>query len=57
MTTITQLFDEDPKLNGLKCPVCKSPLLDSSPNMIFTSMPAQKAVNCTKCNYKGYRRL
>jgi hypothetical protein len=48
------LLNAYPVLNGLACPKCNSELYDSD-NSILTSMPAQKNVHCSKCDYKGYR--
>jgi hypothetical protein len=46
-----------PILNGIACPKCGSELLDSQPNVILTSNPAQKNTKCSseKCDYIGYR--
>jgi hypothetical protein len=46
---------QDPKRNGIECDTCSSELWDSSPNVVLTSYPAQKAVHCTGCGFKGYR--
>ena len=48
-----------PILNGIACPKCGSELLDSYPNTILTSNPAQKHTKCSseKCNYIGYRYI
>jgi|GEM_PF-6044124 len=54
-TTSATYLKANPKKNGLKCPVCKSDLCDTYPNVILTSDPAQKNTNCSKCDYKGYR--
>lgn len=43
-----------PRLNGLECPVCKHELMDSRKE-ILASMPPQKDVHCSHCEYKGYR--
>lgn len=45
-----------PERNGQKCPDCGSELWDTTPNVILTSMPAQKNTHCD-CGYKGYRRI
>lgn len=44
-----------PRPNGIACPKCGEELLDTTPNITLTSMPAQKNVNCSKCDYVGYR--
>lgn len=49
------MMDNSPRLNGIACPKCGAELYDSNPMMILTSMPAQKNVHCSKCDYKGYR--
>jgi ribosomal protein S27AE len=49
------MMDNSPKPNGIACPKCGEELLDSHPNVILTSMPAQKNVHCSKCDYVGYR--
>jgi len=56
-TSIATLNGGTPRPNKVKCPACGSKMVDSSPNLILTSNPAQLNVNCTKCNYKGYRRI
>lgn len=45
----------EPKLNGNTCPNCQSELFDTYPNIVLTSNPAQKNVNCSGCDYVGYR--
>ena len=49
------LNDPSPRLNGIACPKCGEELYDSNPMSILTSMPAQKNVHCSKCDYVGYR--
>ena len=44
-----------PVLNGVACPKCGEEMYDSSPLIMLTSMPAQKNVHCSKCDYVGYR--
>jgi len=53
----TRVDFNSPKLNGIACPKCGSELLDSQPNVTFTSNPAQKKTKCSseKCDYNGYR--
>lgn len=46
---------DSPILNGIACPECTSELYDSSPMRTLTSMPAQKNVHCSDCDYVGYR--
>lgn len=41
--------------NGIACPKCGEELYDSRPMVILTSMPPQKNVACSKCDYRGYR--
>lgn len=43
-----------PRPNGLACPKCGAELQDSD-GMVLTSHPAQRSVNCSKCDYQGYR--
>jgi len=43
-----------PRPNGLACPQCGAPLLDSD-GAVLTSYPPQKNVHCDKCRYRGYR--
>ena len=45
----------NPKLNGISCPKCGQEMYDSNPMVILTSMPEQKNVHCSKCDYTGYR--
>ena len=40
--------------SGLACPKCEEELLYTNPNVILTSYPPQKSVECCKCHYKGY---
>ena len=49
------MMDSSPILNGIACPKCGAELYDSNPMVILTSMPAQKNVHCSKCDYVGYR--
>ncbi len=42
-----------PKLNGIACPKCGGELMDSN-NCLLPSYPAQKNVNCSKCDYRGF---
>jgi DNA-directed RNA polymerase subunit RPC12/RpoP len=44
-----------PQLNGVPCPKCGTEMMDTHPNIILTSDPAQKNVHCPKCGHKGYR--
>jgi len=43
-----------PKNNGIACPVCGKELQDTDGN-ILTSFPPRTAVNCSNCEYKGFR--
>jgi DNA-directed RNA polymerase subunit RPC12/RpoP len=55
-TTSTAFYpNNNPQPNGIKCPKCGEELMDTYPNMILTSDPAQKNVHCPKCDHKGYR--
>jgi hypothetical protein len=47
--------DDSPVLNGIACPKCGEEMYDSSPMVMLTSFPAQKNVNCSKCDHVGYR--
>jgi hypothetical protein len=49
------MINDSPVLNGIACPKCGEEMFDSNPMTILTSMPAQKNVNCSKCDYVGYR--
>ena len=48
---------DEPKPNGIECPICKSELLDSNPSITLTSYPAKKNVHCASCGYAGYRYI
>lgn len=48
-------MDNSPRLNGIACPACGAELYDSNPMITLTSMPLQKNVHCSKCDYIGYR--
>lgn len=37
----------------LECPKCQEPLYDSRPGVLLHSMPPQKMVACTVCDYNG----
>ena len=49
------MMNSSPRLNGIACPKCGEELYDSTPMVTLTSMPAQKNVHCSKCDYVGYR--
>lgn len=51
------MLGQKPILNGIACPKCGEELLDTKPNMTFTSMPPKKSVSCSseECDYTGYR--
>jgi hypothetical protein len=49
------MMNNSPVLNGIACPECGEEMLDSNPMKTLTSMPPQKNVHCSKCNYVGYR--
>ena len=58
MTTSSSTYGyprTEPEPNGVKCPKCGEEMMDTYPNMILTSNPAQKNVHCPKCDHKGYR--
>ena len=40
--------------SGIACPKCEEELLYTNPNVVLTSYPPQKSVECCKCQYKGY---
>ena len=40
--------------SGIACPKCEEELLYTNPNVVLTSYPPQKSVECCKCHYKGY---
>jgi len=43
-----------PKNNGIECPKCKHELQDTNSN-VLCSNPPQYNVNCSNCDYTGYR--
>lgn len=49
-----RLSNTYPKLNGIECPKCKSELMDSN-NSVLCSYPPKRKVQCSKCDYTGYR--
>ena len=49
------LYSNKPELNGIACPKCGKELYDSNPMITLTSMPPEKNVHCSKCDYVGYR--
>jgi hypothetical protein len=53
-STSTVNVNNEPKKNGILCPLCKKEMWDTKPNTILTSLPAQKNVHCD-CGYAGYR--
>ncbi len=40
--------------NGIACPACGAQLQDVS-DVVYTSCPAQRAVECPACGYEGMR--
>lgn len=48
-------FGSAPIPNGIACPECGKELVDSTPDMVLTSWPAQHRVHCPSCNYTGTR--
>jgi hypothetical protein len=46
---------DGPRLNGLACPDCKQELMDTEPYVTKDRWPEQKKVQCSVCEYKGYR--
>ena len=51
----TNMYQNKPQPNGISCPSCGEELMDTNPMITLTSFPAKKDVNCSKCNYTGYR--
>ena len=51
----SNFYSSEPRPNGISCPNCAKELVDSNPMMTLTSFPPKKNVNCTKCDYVGYR--
>jgi C4-type Zn-finger protein len=49
------MMDNSPRLNKIACPKCGAELYDSNPMITLTSIPSQKNVHCSKCDYVGYR--
>lgn len=49
-----QLNKPYPRPNGLACPKCGCELMDTDGN-VLASHPPQRNVNCSKCDYRGYR--
>ena len=49
------MIKDKPTPNGIECPNCGEELMDSQPNITLTTFPAKKNVNCSKCDYTGYR--
>jgi len=49
--------DNEPKLNGMKCPKCESELMDTNPLISLMSNPPKKNIHCSnsECDYRGYR--
>lgn len=50
-----ELNSNQPRLNGIACPKCGEELYDFNPMVTLTSIPPKKDVNCSKCDYIGYR--
>jgi len=46
-----------PRPNGIACPTCKTELLDTTPNKVLTSNPAQLNIHCPKCGFRSYRTI
>ena len=49
------ISNQTPVPNGIACPNCGSELLDTNPMVTLTSYPPKKNVNCSECEYVGYR--
>jgi len=49
------LNDNSPRPNGIACPDCGKELMDSTPMLVFTSMPPQLAIHCPECDYHSFR--
>jgi predicted Zn-ribbon and HTH transcriptional regulator len=49
------VWNNEPQLNGIACPKCGAELYDTYPMQTLTSMPSQKNVHCSVCDYVGYR--
>ena len=41
--------------NGIACPTCGKELVDSNPNEVLLSYPAQMRVVCPACGWRGLR--
>ena len=48
-------FDSEPRRNAIECPVCGNELYDPTPNTIMATLPPQKHIACSVCEYKGFR--
>lgn len=44
-----------PRRNGLACPQCGEPLLDTNPNMRMLTAPPMFHVHCSQCEHTGAR--
>ena len=53
--SIDMFNHNEPILNGIACPKCGEELFDSNPMITLASYPAKKNINCSKCDYVGYR--
>jgi DNA-directed RNA polymerase subunit RPC12/RpoP len=54
-STSRNIYGSPPAKNGFKCTSCGSDMLDTHPDIILTSDPAQKNVHCESCGFRGYR--
>ncbi len=45
----------NPRLNGIKCPGCSKELMDNDPTFVMASNPPQVYIHCPSCGYKGRR--
>jgi hypothetical protein len=43
-----------PRPNGIACPKCGAELMDTN-SEVLCSNPPKHNINCSKCEYRGYR--
>ena len=53
--SIIEAMDFNEHRNGIACPKCGAELVDSCPDVVLTSCPAQYQINCVECNFTGTR--
>lgn len=52
---VKAISEPPPEPNGISCPNCGAPLLDTHPGWVYLSDPPMVGVRCSSCAHQGYR--